>query len=59
MNKDNMQAVAVTKWDSIRLLRDAIRNMNTDTKNKLREYDRVNSSFLKRISEAFSMYSFL
>jgi len=59
MDKDAMLAVAVTKWDSMKILREAMRNMDADTKAQLREFGKVNGSFLKKISEAYAMYNLL
>lgn len=54
-----MLAVAVTKWDSMRDLRESMRNMDADTKAQLRNFGKVNGSFLKKISEAYAMYNLL
>jgi len=51
-----MVTVTVTRYESIAKFRDTLKRVPDDKKMELREYLRVSTSFLKKISEAYSNY---
>jgi uncharacterized protein YsxB (DUF464 family) len=51
-----MVTVTLTRYESIVKFRDTLKRVPDNKKSELREYLRVSTSFLKKISEAYSNY---
>jgi uncharacterized protein YsxB (DUF464 family) len=51
-----MVTVTLTRYESIVKFRDTLKRVPDNKKAELREYLRVSTSFLKKISEAYSNY---